>query len=51
MRAVPDAAEYHDAMSDETNEKPEDKKREPKHVYGTATGTAVGRGAAKPDGG
>lgn len=38
-------------MSDETNEKPEDKKREPKHVYGTATGTAVGRGAAKPDGG
>lgn len=42
-------------MSDETNDKPEDKpgaeKREPKHVYGTATGSAVGRGAAKPDGG
>ena len=48
---MPDAAEYDRPMSDETkpDEKPE--KREPKHVYGTATGTAVGRGAAKPDGG
>lgn len=43
-------------MSDDTNDKPEAEKweaekREPKHVYGTATGSAVGRGAAKPDGG
>ena len=35
--------------ADEQADEPE--KREPKHVYGTATGTAVGRGSAKPDGG